>query len=156
MLYAATPVEIVINDAAKLGKKVTNPLQTVLAGQPYYGAAALSPDDGLMSDATIFVGNYFDVEHASTEALAQCDAKKTGKAPCVIAATVRPKGWVQKAVQLSPDATAGFLKDYPKTGGALAISPSKAIWTIGDKSKSALAECAKKSKAKDCVVVIAN
>ena len=32
---ASGPVEIVINDAAKLGKKVTDPLKTVLlAGQP--------------------------------------------------------------------------------------------------------------------------
>ena len=62
----------------------------------------------------------------------------------------------RRAVQLSPPATEAFLKDYPKTGGAVAISPSTANWTMGAKAKSVLADCAKKSKAKDCVIVIAN
>ena len=132
-------------------------LNTVLAGQPYYGAAALSPDDGLMSDATVLLANYHDIASASVAALAQCDAKRKGKTPCVIAATVQPKGWKQLSVQLSVDATNGFKTSYPASGGAVATSAATGAWAIGGDGAAALAACkGQKQKPKDCAVVIAN
>ena len=132
-------------------------LKTVLAGQPYYGAAALSPDDGLMAEATVLLANYHDVASASKAALAQCDAKRKGKTPCVIAATVQPKGWKQRSVQLSVDATTGFKTSYPGSGGAVATSAATGAWAIGGDATAALAACTKQGqKPKDCAVVIAN
>ena len=156
LLFSPSAVQVLINPAAGLAKNVAGPLKTVLAGQPSYGAAAISPDDGLMSDATIFVGNYHDVGAAGLAAVKQCDAKRTGKTPCVVAATVLPKGWKAQALQLSQAATAGFLASYPKAGGAVATSASTGGWAIGADAKAALTDCAKKSTAKDCIVVIAN
>ena len=60
MLFSTTAVQVVINTNAGLPKNMAGALKTVLAGQPAYGAAAISPDEGLMSDATIFVGNFHD------------------------------------------------------------------------------------------------
>ena len=156
MLFSPSAVQVVINAGAGLPKDMAGALKTVLAGQPAYGAAAISPDDGLMSEATIFVGNYHDAVHAGQAAVQQCDAKRKGKTPCVVAATVLPMGWKAQAVQLSQAATAGFIASYPKTGGALATSATTGGWAIGATEPAALADCAKKSKAKDCSIVIAN
>ena len=132
-------------------------LKTVLAGQPYYGAAALSPDDGLMSEATVLLANYHDISSASKAALAQCDAKRKGKTPCVIAATVQPKGWKQRSLQLSVDATNGFKTSYPASGGAVATSAATGAWAVESDAAAALAACEKQAqKPKDCAVVIAN
>ena len=156
MLFSPKAVQVVINSAAGLPKDMAGALKTVLASQPAYGAAAISPDEGLMSEATIFVGNYHDAASAGLAAVKQCDAKRKGKTACVVAATVLPKGWKAQPVQLSGDATAGFLASYPKAGGAVATSASTGGWAIDADPKTALADCAKKSKAKDCAVVIAN
>ena len=151
-----TTAEVKIVDGI-MPKDQAAALKTVLAGQPYYGAAALSPDDGLMSEATVLLANYHDIASASKAALAQCDAKRKGKTPCVIAATVQPKGWKQRQLQLSADATKGFKTSYPASGGALATSATSGGWALGGVGAAALAACAAQGKKpKDCAVVIAN
>lgn len=152
-----TKAEVVVLDGTGLPADMAAALKTVLAGQPYYGAAAFSPDEGLMSEATVFTGNYHDVDAASKAAIQQCDAKRKGKAHCVVAAIVRPKGYKTRDLQLSAEASAGFKSGYPAAGGALAISPSTGAWGIGGDEAGAVAACAGQAKkTRDCVVVISN
>lgn len=130
------------------------------AQQPYYGAIAVSPDDGLLSEATIAAANYHSTGAASVNALGACDAARKGKTPCVIVAVVRPEGWQTRPVQLSSEATAAFRKDYAGKGGALAVSANTGAWGMssGDgAAAAALAACnSKLTDKKDCSVIISD
>lgn len=153
MLYAPQPAEVeIVKDV--LPKQQAKMLAMVAKDQPYYAAIAISPDEGLMSEATMAAANHHTVESAIAAALAQCNAKKTGAADCVIAATVKPEGWQAQPLQLSSSATADFA-NY--TGGALAISALTGAWGIGASAEEAIAACAAKQEAAtDCTVAIAN
>ncbi len=129
-------------------------LASVAAQQPYYGAIAISPDEGLLSEATVAAANYHDTAAAETVALADCNARKTGAVPCVIAALIRPEGYEPRLLQLSLDATAALRSDYPGRGGALAISDLTGAWGVGDGADAAVTACAAKGGATDCVVVV--
>jgi hypothetical protein len=129
-------------------------LASVAAQQPYYGAIAISPDEGLLSEATVAAANYHDTAAAESAALADCNAKKTGITPCVIAALIRPDGYEPRDLQLSQDATVAFRKDYPGNGGALAISALTGAWGMGKGTEAAIATCAAKAGATDCMVVV--
>lgn len=152
-LFPAVVAEVEILAAAGLPKDQAAALEMVGGQQPYYGAIAISPDDGLMSEATVAAANYHDTDAASAAALADCNAKKTGKTDCVIAALIRPKGWEKRDLQLSSDASAGFTADYKQ--GALAISALTGAWGIGADADAAVKDCASKNdQTKDCAVVI--
>lgn len=137
-------------------------LELVGAAQPYYGAIAVSPDEGLMVEATVAAANYHDTDAAAAAAKAECDAKRKGAASCVVVALIRPKGWQAQALQLSADATAGFRKDYRGQGPkALAVSPATGLWGIATgegAADAAIAACAAKAAepATDCTVVVAD
>ncbi|TDX30088.1 5-aminolevulic acid synthase [Rhodovulum visakhapatnamense] len=134
----------------------------VFAGeqQPYYGAIAVAPSEGLISEATLAAANYHDVEAARAAALAGCDAaRKPDGNPCVIAAEIRPKGWEPRALQLSADATEGLRSDYGRRGGprAMAISESTGRWVVRkgpDAAAQALDACASASGASDCRLAV--
>lgn len=135
-------------------------LATAAAQQPYYGAIAVSPKEGLMSEATIAAVNYHSVEAASVVALAGCDAARKGEVPCVIVALIRPDGWEARPVQMSSEATAAFRKDYGGKGAALAVSLTTGTWGMAkgtNAAEEALAACASKlTGANDCTVIIAD
>ncbi|KAF0171338.1 MAG: hypothetical protein FD162_3063 [Rhodobacteraceae bacterium] len=153
-LFAPVTAEVEILAEAGLPDDQAKALEMVGGQQPYYGAIAISPDAGLMSEATVAAANYHDTEAAAKVALAECDAKKTGKTSCVVAALIRPEGWEARGLQLSSDATAGFNADYKD--GALAVSNSTGAWGVGADAAAALAACAAlKDQTKDCVVLIA-
>ncbi len=160
VLYAPLKAEVEILKSAGLGKNDAKALQMVGVAQPYFGAIAISPEDGLMSESTVAAANYHDTEAASAVALAECNAKKKGKADCVLAALIRPKGWKDRGFQMSSDATQGFKKSYDAKAGAMAISKSTGGWGLGKGATApddAVAACiAKANSAKDCAVVIAN
>ncbi len=122
-------------------------LGTATAGQPYYGAIAISPGDGLMSEATVAAVNHHTVAAAQARALAECTARKTGAAPCVIAAVIRPAGWEARPLSLSSDAT----RAVAGLTGALAISPATGRFGTGADAAAAIAACAEP----DCTVAIA-
>jgi hypothetical protein len=135
-------------------------LAQVTAGQAFYGAVAISPDAGLMAEATVAAVNHHSVEAAAAAAVRDCNAKKTGKADCVVAAIIRPKGWAEgRALQLSATATAAFRADYGRRGArALAMSPATGAFGMaqGDgAAAAALADCARDG-ASDCVVAVAD
>lgn len=153
-LFAPGKAEVVIMPEANLPQDQAQTLELVGAQQGYYGAIAMSPDDGLMFDATVIAANYHDTGAASRAALADCNAKKKGKTDCVVAALIRPKGWKEKGFQLSSDATAGFKTDFKKDS-VMAVSELTGAWAIGADDATAVAACAaKNAKASDCVVAV--
>lgn len=156
-LFAPVKAEVEILPGAGLPKDQAMILKSVGAAQLYYGAIAISPEKGLMFETTVAAANYHDVNAAAAAALAGCNAAKSGKKDCVVAALIRPKGWKDKGLSLSSDATAGFKSDYQMSGAALAISAGSGAWGIGADAKAAIAACiARNPAATDCGVVIAN
>ena len=152
MLYPPKAGEVELLSSGALKKKEGKVLGMVAADQPYYAAIAISPDEGLMSEATVAAANYHDTDSASAAALAECNAKKKGAAGCVVVALVRPDGWQAQPVQLSSDATAGF---GAAGGGAVAISASTGSWGVGADAGAAIAACADRNPAAaDCAAVI--
>ena len=161
MLFAPVKAEASVLAEAGLTSSDAELLALVAEGQLYFGAIAISPDEGLMSEATVAAANYHDVDAASKAALAGCEKKRTGASVCLIAAEIRPKGWKEQPLQLSSDATAAFTKDYDFGGNAaFAISAATGVYGIGlgDEAEAlALKDCADKSDAAiDCAVVILN
>lgn len=159
-LLSTNGAQVEIMAVAGLPEDQAAVLAMVAGDQPYYGAIAISPDEGLMSEATFAAANYHNTAAASAAALKECNAKKTGKSDCVVAALIRPKNWKDKGFQLSRDATAGFKDDYDMEGGALAVSMSTGLFGIANGEGAgplAIAACAAKSeKATDCAVAVAN
>lgn len=157
-LFAGSEAEVDLRPEAGLPEDQAQTLVTVGAGQPYYGAIAISPDEGLMSEATVAAANHHTTEAAEVAALAACNARKSGARPCVVAALIRPLGWEMRPLLLSADASAGLRKDYPAKGGALAVSPATGAWSIGSGAgavKTAVAACnAKAGAAADCVLAV--
>lgn len=152
LIFATTTAEVEMTGGDVLSKKDAKVLQTVAVAQPYYGAIAISPDDGLMSEATVAAANYHDTDHASQVALSECDAKKKGAKPCAIVALIRPEGWVARPLQLSSDATAAL---GANSSGVLAISAATGAWGMGADDAAALADCAAKNPAAtDCAVAV--
>jgi hypothetical protein len=159
-LFSGSKLEVEVQKQPFLTDDQAKILGSVASQQPYYGAIAVSPDEGLMSEATIAAANYHTVEAASIAALAGCDAARKGSASCVIVAIVRPKGWEARPLQLSSDATEAFRKDYRGAGGALAVSASTGTWGMAkgaNAAESAIAACAAKLTGfNDCSVVVAD
>lgn len=154
MLFAPGKAEVELSGGDILPKDQAKVLQMVAVDQPYYAAIAISPDEGLMSEATVAAANYHTVEAASTVALAECNAKKQGAADCVVVALVRPEGWAAQPLQLSSDASAA-MADY--AGGAVAVSAATGSWGLGDTTDAAVAACVDRNPAAtDCVAVIAD
>lgn len=159
-LLSTKGAEVEIMAVAGLPQDQSKVLEMVAGDQPYYGAIAISPDEGLMSEATFAAANYHDTASASAAALMECNAKKTGESDCVVAALIRPKNWKDTGFQLSRAATVGFKDDYDMEGGALAISMSTGLFGIANgegAGPAAVAACAAKSeKANDCRIAVAN
>lgn len=159
-LFAPDEVGVQVMKQSFLVDDQAQLLASVATQQPYYGAIAVSPADGLMSEATLAAANYHSVEAASVAALAGCDAARKGDLPCVVVALIRPRGWEARPLQLSADATAAFRKDYAGKGSALAVSASTGAWAMAkgaDAASAAVAACsAKLESLDDCSVIIAD
>jgi len=160
LLFKPDGAEVAVVDLPFLSETDRKTLVVVGAQQPYYGAIAVAPTEGLRSKATLAAANYHDVDAARVAALRGCDAaRKPEGAPCVIAAEIRPKGWEPRALQLSADATDGLRSEYGRRGGprAMAISPSTGRWAVikGQGAASrALEACADQSGATDCRIAV--
>ncbi|MFZ9198713.1 MAG: 5-aminolevulic acid synthase [Paracoccaceae bacterium] len=159
LLFAPVKAEVEILAEAGLPQEMADALVMVGEGQPYYGAVAIAPEEGLMSEATVAAANFHDTTSAGAAALAECNAKKKTASDCVLAAYIRPKGWADAGFSLSSDATTAF-KGYDMKTGALAVSVSTGAFGMAEgegAGEAALANCAAKNeKATDCALVIAN
>lgn len=155
-LFMAKASEARIVSNAGLDAQSAQMLAAVGAQQPWYGAIAISPSEGLMSEATVAAAKYHDVPSAARAALRDCNARKKDQSDCILAAIIVPKGYEEgRPLQLSAEATEAFRKDYK--GGALATSAATGAFGIGADTASAVAACqAKAAEAVDCLVVIAD
>lgn len=159
MLFSENGVSVELVENDKVSNDLMKVIKAVAEQQPWYGAVALSPDEDLMSSqATVAGAQFHDTDAAAAFALAGCEAKRTGASPCAVVALVRPKGWEARDLQLSLNATAFFNRDYLKATSpkALASSASTGAFGFGTGAEAALADCAAKSAAEDCLVVIAD
>ncbi|WP_108484047.1 5-aminolevulic acid synthase [Oceaniglobus ichthyenteri] len=162
-LFSERGVTITLFNLPQLSQKDKLVLAEVAKQQKYYGAVAISPDEGLMAEATLAAANYHSIKPAERAAKAACDkARKPGSARCVIAAHILPNKHTARALQLSVDATEGFNKNWAGGGPkALAISPATGEWAMAkgpgaaDAAKNDCNRTAKSRGASDCVVVIA-
>ena len=67
-LFKGAEAEVDLRPEAGLPEDQAAALVMVGAGQPYYGAIAISPDEGLMSEATVAAANHHTVEAAEVAA----------------------------------------------------------------------------------------
>jgi hypothetical protein len=162
LLFPETGAVVEMLPQSFLSEEQAAILAQVGAAQPYYGAIAVSPDEGLMVEATVAAANHHSTGAAERAALAGCDAKREGATPCVIVALIRPQGWAERSFQLSSGATAGFVDSFLKIrrDRAFAVSPVTGLWGVGkgrNAADKAVADCAAKGKGvTDCVVVVAD
>ena len=158
MLFPPTGAEVELLKVDFLPADQAELLRQVGATQPYYGAIAVSPDEGIMVEATVAAANQHSVDAASMAAIAACDAKRKGARPCEVVALIRPAGWQQRPMQLSSGATAAFTNDYMSVqrDKAFAISPTTGGWGIGkgrNAAAKAVDDCATKDpKPGDCAL----
>ena len=149
-------------DTSFLNKKQQAIVMSLKETIPYFGALALSPDEGLFVEWLNAAGLHHSVEAARAAALQHCDGnRKASSAKCVVVLEVSPKGIKSGApLSLSAEAAAALRSDYRKLKApkAFAISPSQGTFGFasGDGAR-ALAACAKSgSGVKDCAVVVAD
>lgn len=158
-LFDPDKVDVVFADGVDLSDKDRAILTQVLSTQPYFGAVAMSPSEGIMSEALVAAADYHGIEPARVAALGGCnERKRQGSDACVLVAELFPAGWEERDLQLSAGATRGFRKEYRGFGAkALAISESTGKWAVA-KGKGAetdvIAQCKALSSADDCVIVV--
>lgn len=134
-------------------------LARVAQSQKYYGAIAVSPDEGLLSSATVAAANYHSVEPARAAALAECNANRaSGTSRCIIGADILPRRYQEgRALQLNMDASVAVGSTYRRLRGdkAFAISVETGHWGFGATDAEATNSCAAQG-ADDCRIVIRN
>lgn len=154
LLFGTKPSVAALSDFDGFTDKDRQILESLGPTQQYYGAIAFSPDEGLLSEATVAAANHHDVEVARTEALAGCnDKRKSGSSKCVIAADILPRRYKEgQPLQISMTGTFAIGKEYRrmKKPKAFAISPETGLWGFGADDEAAIAAC----DAKDCKVVV--
>ncbi len=129
---------------------------------PYYGALALSPDEGLFVEWLNASGQHHSLDAARAAALAHCNSnKKAASAACVVVLEVSPEGAKPDApLSLSAEAADALRGEYRKLKGMKAFAISKTQGTFGfagGDGARALDACAKAGAgAKDCKVVVAD
>lgn len=158
LLFPATGVAVELTGAGGLADKDAQMLAMVASGQPYYGAIAISPDEGLMVEATVAAVNHHSMAAAEAAALAGCEAKRKGKAGCAVVALIRPEGFEPRALTLSADATRAVGEHYAAPG-ALAISPATGLFALvkgAGAGDAAIKACNDKAKAGDCALAFAD
>ncbi len=165
-LFNGTRAELIVHPHAGMTPQAEGAFKAVadqlVSSVPYYGAIAISPDEGINSRATTARGNYHSFASASAAVLADCNAaRRGGSAPCVVVAEVRPRNWRQRAFQLSASATQLFRADYRRGSGekSFAISPTSGGFGIGKgpgSASSAIAACNQAGGVQDCQVVVQN
>jgi len=162
-LFSPRGAEVEVLDRGFLSTQDKAILNEVGVQLLYYGAVAVSPDEGILANATIAAADHHSTEAAEIAALAACNAARNGATACEIVALIRPRGWSEGAVlQLGQSATQDFRSNYRRGRGpkALAISPATGQWAIvkGDAAETdALRECnlrAAEKGATDCNVAV--
>ncbi|MEO1239030.1 MAG: 5-aminolevulic acid synthase [Pseudomonadota bacterium] len=123
----------------------------------YYGAFAISPDEGFQAESSQSALNYHSVAAADRAALSACNAKrKPGSRACVLAARILPESYSAQALTLSTRATSAFRQVYQRARApkALAISAATGAFGVGS-PEAALQTCQREAGGiNDCEIVI--
>ncbi len=123
----------------------------------YFGAVAMSPDEGFQSEASQSALNYHSVQAADAAALAACNKnRKSGARACVLAARILPEGYKPQPLMLSAAATNAVRKTYVRARSPKAVAASASTGAFGvGTPPQALATCQRTAAAaKDCEIVI--
>ncbi len=160
-LYRADRVEVARYSVDGLDATHVAVLTQIVQEQKYFGAVAIAPDEGILSETTVMAANYHSIPAARAAALAECNTRRSGGTACAVIMEVRPAGFQPRDLTMSADATEAFGRDYRRASGprAMALSPSTGQWGIGRGGAAqadAIAACAGDGDAADCVVVIAD
>lgn len=162
MLFFKADVEVRLTGKGGLDEATQGILKGAAAQMQYYGAIAISPSEGIGSEASVAGANFHSLDDARRFALENCNARRAETSDeCVIVAEALPEGWQAQPLQLSAAATEAMRKEYRKGRGdkAMVISPSTGEWAIAkgdDAAQTALADCAARSAAGDCVIAVAD
>ncbi|SFR47703.1 hypothetical protein [Litoreibacter janthinus] len=154
--------EAVLPDTTFLDAKQQAIVLTLKDTIPYYGALALSPDEGLFVEWLNAAGQHHSLDAARKVALKHCDAnRKKASAKCVVVLEVSPKGAkADAALSLSAEAADTLRGEYRKLKSPKAFAISQEQGTFGfagGDGARALDACAKAGGgAKDCRVVVAD
>jgi len=123
----------------------------------YYGAIAMSPDEGFQSEASQSALNYHGVAAADSAALSACNAnRRSGTRGCILAARILPPGYEERGLTLSTNATRALRDTYARARApkALAASASTGAFAVG-RPDEALAACQRGARgAGDCAIVV--
>lgn len=145
-----------------LDEKAKAILKTLIASVPYYGALAVSPDEGLFVEWLQAAGQHHSIDAARASALSHCEAnRKPSSAACVVVLEVSPKGARDGAsLSLSADGYTAFRGAYRKLKApkAFAISESQGTFGFakGDGLRALDACKSSGAGARDCKIVIAD
>ena len=161
MLFRGGAVEVQVLPDDRIPTEQLALIEEVAGQQIYYAAVAVSPDDGVLSTATLAAANHHSIGAAEAAALDACNRMREGDAECMIVARVRPRGWDERQLQLSFQASDAFRQEYRRGRGpkAFAISPSTGRWAIvkGDNANVlAVEECNAQAERADCTVAVAD
>lgn len=160
LMFSVKGAQVDVMDEDFLSDSDRDILTQVGAAQFYYGAIAMSPSEGLMSQSLVAAANFHDVENARTVALEGCNERReSGSKKCVVVAEIRPKGYESRDLELSVGATEALGKDYRKGRGskALAVSASTGKYSVSkgeEASEEAILACEALSSAEDCTIVV--
>ena len=123
----------------------------------YYGAIAMSPDEGFQSEASQSALNYHGVAAADAAALSACNAnRRSGTRGCILAARILPAWYEERGLTLSTNATRALRDTYARARApkALAASASTGAFAVG-RPDEALAACQRGARgAGDCAIVV--
>lgn len=160
LTFSPKGAEVEVLDVEGLSDQDKAILEQVAVTQAYYGAIAMSPSEGLMSNSLVAAANFHDVENAREFALQGCNERREdGAETCVIVAEIRPKGYEPRDLTLSVGATEVLRKDYRKgrDAKALAVSATTGKYSVAKgegAAETAISDCNALAEAEDCLVVV--
>ncbi|WP_107498511.1 5-aminolevulic acid synthase [Thalassobius sp. I31.1] len=99
---------------------------------PYYGAIAVAPDEGFLSEANQAAANHHSIASAEKAALAACNRARSTESRCVIVMHFLPRNYeAGRGLEMSQTATEAF-REYRRGRGekAFAISASTGAFSL--------------------------
>ncbi|WP_052245420.1 hypothetical protein [Halocynthiibacter namhaensis] len=166
MLFDRKGGQVVVLEQDFLTEAQVAQLAAMGGAIPYYGAVAMAPDEGMLSETNQAAANHHSIAAAETAALAACNTARSGGQRCVIVLHFLPNAYESgRALELSQSATEEF-RTFRRGRGekAFAISPSTGSFaseTGAGAESTAIAACnagadGANVTATDCYTVIVN
>jgi len=166
LLFSRKGGQVVVFEQDFLNETQIAQFETMGGVIPYYGAVAMAPNEGMLSEANQAAANHHSIEAAEAAALKACNTARSGGRACVVVMHFLPDDYeAGRALELSQAATEAF-RSYRRGRGekAFVISPSTGLYAIekGDgASGGAIDTCnvdfeSSNNTATDCYTVIAD